>query len=275
MVPALERAICNIELMAEAGSPKNLRWQRLAELVANRLRDRILSGDLEDGALLPKEEELREAYPVSKPSIREAMRILEAEGLITVRRGNVGGAVVHRPSSTNVAYTLAMVLRAEDVGFHDVAMALREVEPACAALCAERKDRRRAVVPKLRAIHKESLKMVDDLVVATEISRRFHEAIVSLCGNGSLIVIVGALETLWSTHETGWSRTKGADQLPVNERREALQAHAELIEAIAEGDATRARELTASHLQAVQNYPSMTDDNSVAPERLKDRLALG
>ena len=261
--------------MPEAGSPRNLRWQRLAELVANRLRDRILSGDLHDGALLPKEEELRETYPVSKPSIREAMRILEAEGLITVRRGNVGGAVVHRPSSTNVAYTLAMVLRAENVGFHDVAMALREVEPACAALCAERKDRRRAVVPKLRAIHKESLKMVDDLVVATEISRRFHEAIVSLCGNGSLIIIVGALETLWSTHETGWSLTKGADQLPVHERRQALQAHAEMIDAIADGDATGARELTALHLQAVQNYPSMNDDNSVAPERLKDRLARG
>ena len=88
----------------------------MAELVADRLRSRILTGDLEDGDLLPKEEELREIYPVSKPSFREAMRILEAQGLITIRRGNVGGAVVHRPTANNVAYTLAMVLANERGG---------------------------------------------------------------------------------------------------------------------------------------------------------------
>src|ERR1700761_8933558 len=88
----------------------DLRSPKVAEVVAARLRRRILTGELEDGELLPKEEELREQYPVSKPSFREAQRILEAEGLITIRRGNVGGAVVHRPSANNVAYTMAMVL---------------------------------------------------------------------------------------------------------------------------------------------------------------------
>src|SRR5947209_6940395 len=134
----------------------NLRFQRLAELVADRLRERILRGDLEDGDLLPKEEELRASYPVSKPSLREAMRILEAEGLITVRRGNVGGAVVHRPTPANVAYTLAMVLSANRVDIPDVARALREVEPSCAALCAGRADRAAAVVPQLRALQNEA-----------------------------------------------------------------------------------------------------------------------
>jgi len=259
--------------MTDGRPERSLRWQRLAELVSDRLRDRILSGDLPDGALLPKEEELREIYPVSKPSLREAMRILEAEGLLTVRRGNVGGAVVHRPTATNVAYTLAMVLRAEGVGLPDVAMALREMEPACAGLCAQRRDRRRAVLPALRAAHQESIEAVGNVAAATEASRRFHEAVVQLCGNGSLIVIVGALEALWSEHETGWSRSSGAEAVSLRRRHRALDAHGELIDLIAAGDAAGARELAASHLRAVHDYlPPATDTLSVSPERLRDRL---
>ena len=107
----------------------DVKWHRVAESVANHLRDRILSGDLKDGDLLPKEDLLRTVYPVSKPSLREAMRILETEGLISIRRGNLGGAVVHLPGEANLAYTLALVLRSNNSGTLDVAAALRECEP--------------------------------------------------------------------------------------------------------------------------------------------------
>src|SRR5690606_4639299 len=163
--------------------PSAVRPQRVAELVATRLRDRILRGELADGDLLPKEDELREEFPVSKPSMREALRILETEGLVTVRRGNQGGAIVHRPTAANAAYTLAIVLSGQRVTIADVAASLREVEPACAALCAKREDRAEAVVPRLRQLQDEALAAVDDLVAATTLSRRFHETVVELCGN--------------------------------------------------------------------------------------------
>ena len=89
-------------------------------------------------------------FPVSKPSLREAMRILEAEGLLRVRRGKLGGAVVRRPNAANVAYTVGLVLGSQEVGLSDVGNALLQVEPACAGLCAQRADRGRAVVPQLR-----------------------------------------------------------------------------------------------------------------------------
>jgi DNA-binding FadR family transcriptional regulator len=87
-----------------------LHQPRVAELVADALRQRILGGDLTDGQLLPNQENLLTEFSVSKPSLREALRILEAEGLITVRRGNVGGAVIHQPQARHAAYTLALVL---------------------------------------------------------------------------------------------------------------------------------------------------------------------
>jgi DNA-binding FadR family transcriptional regulator len=250
----------------------SLRFQRLAELVADRLRERILRGDLEDGALLPKEEELRAAYPVSKPSLREAMRILEAEGLITVRRGNVGGAVVHRPTAANVGYTLALVLSSKQVALPDVAQALQEVEPSCAARCALRPDRTEAVVPRLRELQAQAMAAVDDLVAATTLSRRFHESLVELCGNETLIIMVGALEAIWSTHETGWANRKtDPGAIPVEERRTALEAHGHIIDLIEAGDATTVRRVVAEHLAEVQQYPSTTGDAIVDPVVVRDR----
>src|SRR5699024_457952 len=83
--------------------PGRLRWRRLAETVADQIRGRILAGELAEGDVLPKESELRRQYPVNVQSLREALRILESEGLVRVRRGNRGGAVVHRPDAGNVA----------------------------------------------------------------------------------------------------------------------------------------------------------------------------
>jgi GntR family transcriptional repressor for pyruvate dehydrogenase complex len=248
----------------------DVKWHRVAESVANHLRDRILSGDLKDGDLLPKEDLLRTVYPVSKPSLREAMRILETEGLISIRRGNLGGAVVHLPGAANLAYTLALVLRSNNSGTLDVAAALRECEPCCAALCAERKDRKRAVLPTLRAIHREAVANVNDLVSTTTESRRFHEAIVELCGNEPLKATVGALEALWSSHETDWAHNvSDASLVPIAERRDALNVHAEMIDLIADGEVERVRELSSQHLKFVQDYPTNV------PSSVRVRSKLG
>src|SRR6202165_2853661 len=97
-------------VLASRPARRQLRQPRLAELVAESLRLRITSGVLQEGDLLPKLEELIEEFQVSKPSLREALRILETEGLITVRRGNVGGAIVHAPGRQDAGYTIGAVL---------------------------------------------------------------------------------------------------------------------------------------------------------------------
>ncbi|MUM19221.1 FadR family transcriptional regulator [Mycobacterium sp. CBMA271] len=233
-----------------------VRFQRLAEQVADQLRGRILAGELADGSILPKEDELLVQYHVSKPSLREAMRILEAEGLLTVRRGKLGGAVVHRPRAANVAYTLGLVLGTQAVGLADVGTALLQVEPACAALCAQRSDRKSVVVPVLRRLHEEALESVEDLQKVTSASRRYHEALVQYCGNETMIILAGALEALWSSHEQNWSaQVTDHGAVPVEERRAVLEDHRQVIDAIDVGDAQRARDLAAAHLVNAQRYP--------------------
>ena len=70
---------------------------KAASLVAASLRRRIVLGDLGEGDALPNETELMRFYEVSRPTLREALRILETESLISVKRGARGGARVVRP----------------------------------------------------------------------------------------------------------------------------------------------------------------------------------
>ena len=246
-------------MSARDGTPAGggVRFARLAEQIADDLRGRLLVGDLSEATEIPIEETLRTHYAVSKPTFREAVRVLEAEGLITVRRGAIGGAVVHRPDAEHVAYSLGLVLAGRRVGISDVAAALREVEPACAAACALREDRDREVVPILTRLHEHSLKVVDNIVEVTALSRMFHEAIVDLCGNDSLAIMAGALESLWSSHEADWARRDGeSSAIPRNKRLHALDEHRILIDQIVAGDAEGARATSLRHLKVSQTYPT-------------------
>ena len=75
---------------------RQARRPRVADIVADSLRDRVLSGELADGDLLPRQEQLVADFGVSQPSLREAFRILETEGLVSIIRGNAGGAQIGR-----------------------------------------------------------------------------------------------------------------------------------------------------------------------------------
>lgn len=242
-------------MASDNGRPQRsqLRQPRLAEMVADRLRGRILDGELGDGDLLPKQEELLAEFQVSKPSIREALRILETEGLITVQRGNVGGAVIHVPKAANAAYMLSLVLEAKHVGLADIAVALKHLEPVCVGMCAGRADRAETVVPRLRQIQDETAAVIDsaDDATYTELARRFHEELVAQCGNETMILIVGTLEALWSAHQQQWTTSaRAAGEFPdAAYRKVSLNEHEELLEAIAAGDVETATQFARRHIK--------------------------
>ena len=120
---------------------RRLSARRTAEIIADELRRQIIEGELSDGDLLPRQEVLVEQFNVSLVSLREALRILETEGLLSVRRGNRGGAVVHAPAKASAAYMLGLLLQSDYVPLGDLGTALQELEPMCAALAARRPDR--------------------------------------------------------------------------------------------------------------------------------------
>lgn len=250
-----------------------LRPLRLAELVAGAIRDRILAGDLDEGDALPGLEELGREVGVSPPSMREALRILENEGLITVRRGSLGGAIVHRPKAESAAYMLGLALQNQKTPVIDMTVALAHLESLCFALCAGRADRATTLVPALREQQEHSAAVIDDIEAFTAACHRFHDEAIQGCGNESLSVAVGALEWLWRHQKEAWGfRVASGSETPSRELRErGLAIHEGLLAAITAGDVTLTDHLARQHLLD----PSFRGDGQGSPVVRATDIALG
>lgn len=236
--------------------------RRVAETVAAELRQRILVGPAMDR--LPTQDQLVGDFGVSYPSVREALRILETEGLITVRRGNVGGAEVHRPDQSSAAYHLGLVLQGASVTLGDLAEGLLQLEPQCAAAVARRSDRLTAVVPVLTANVEASANVVSDGVAFTRIAREFHDLVVAFTPNDTVRYVVRSLVALWSAQEQQWAaaRAKSGEYPSAAEARGAVRTHRRMVDEIAAGRPEEAEHLARRHLAATQALVLMrfTDD---------------
>jgi DNA-binding FadR family transcriptional regulator len=232
---------------------QRFRQPRVAEIVASRLRDDILSGRLKEGDVLPSQESLFGEFGVSPPAVREAIHILETDGLISVRRGNVGGAVVHLPTAERTAHMISMVLQARAATPVDVSEALMHLEPICAGMCATREDRMTEVVPYLQDEIDTQTEQFDDVSHYVPNARHFHETLVARCGNEPMILLIGSLELIWSAHESSvWSDDGEPAPMVGKTRRAALRDHQRLLDAIRDGNAARAVRLAQEHLAAAR-----------------------
>lgn len=207
-----------------------------------------------------------EQFEVSQPSIREALRILEADGLITVRRGKSGGAIVHAPTSEVAAATIAAILQSRKVCLEDVGQAIQCLEPICCELAARRRDRRKHVVPRLRRQLECLAEVTGDPERYRNESARFHQELVKGSGNNTIVLLVGALEALWAAHARArassdeWSR-------PVTDadRRRYAASKARLVDAIDAGDAEAARSRWTAHLKKATRH-TLVDDHRIGVE---------
>lgn len=248
---------------------------RVAESVAAELRHRILRGDF-PGGMLPKQEQLKEEYGISHPSLREALRILETEGLVSVRRGNVGGAEVQRPGEGRFAYSMGLALQSAETKMGPLAASVARLEPLCARMCAEHPQRATLIVPKLREILAAASEAGDGPAF-TRASRVFHHAVVDLCGNRPIQLIVGGLVQLWSVQEEGWAELLHAEgAYPSGEERgHATKAHKRLVDLIEAGRADEAERVSRKHIVATQQVVlSQTEGRSIDASSPRARNAL-
>jgi GntR family transcriptional repressor for pyruvate dehydrogenase complex len=113
---------------------------KASEVVAERIRELIATGKLVAGAALPTETVLMQEHGVARPTMREALRILESDGLVEVHLGSRGGARV-RPLDLEVLSRRAgMWLQANSASLYDLSEAGDLIEPGAAALAAERRS---------------------------------------------------------------------------------------------------------------------------------------
>lgn len=229
----------------------------VAEAVASNLRARIIDGDLANGSELPPEAVLLKEFPVSRPSLRDALRILETEGLATVRRGQRGGTVIKRPTPVTAAYHVGLLLEAQHTSLDDLAAARNLVEPIVAEEAARRRDHRR-IGRRLAALNEEAETHIADALEFTRLATKFHSDMVMEAGNETLQVLFGVLENIWNTQELTWAASAVEEgQYPTMSQRQAvLRAHLRISKAIEAGDVEETRRLTRAHLKAASRFVS-------------------
>nr|MDT0665151.1 FadR/GntR family transcriptional regulator [Micromonospora sp. DSM 115978] len=109
---------------------------KASDVLANELRERILSGEFTEGTPLPPERELVVQTKMSRATVREALRILEAQGLLRIKAGRAGGAFVRHPGQDSVATSVGMLIRGQRIRFTDLLETREAIEPSCARLAA-------------------------------------------------------------------------------------------------------------------------------------------
>jgi DNA-binding FadR family transcriptional regulator len=232
-----------------AAKPNEVRAREKPQQIADELRVLIVSGALTEGDSLGREPELVERFGVSRPSLREALRILEAEGLITVVRGVRGGVVVHEPDGRMTARTAALLLQARNVPLADVFDARSMLEPLAARAVASSRGRR-AAVAELGALIEEQEGVIYDPERFGRANAAFHERLVSLAGNQTLSIVAEMFNEIVVRAVTAVSK---ADDVvgSLRTRRRGIRSQRRLMELMEAGDAAGAEEHWRSHMAVV------------------------
>ena len=217
--------------------------------IADELRRLIVSGRLSEGDSLGREPELVARFGVSRPSLREALRILESEGLISVLRGMRGGIVVHEPDQRLTARTAALVLRARNVSLADVHEARSLLEPTAVRVVASSRSRRSAASELQRLIDAEA-RAIDDPDAFGPANARFHERLVALAGNQTLTLVAEMLNEIVARAVTELSRSGPADGSTATRRR-GIRSQERLVSLIRAGKASDAEAHWRAHMSVV------------------------
>ncbi|MFJ9124336.1 FadR/GntR family transcriptional regulator [Streptomyces sp. NPDC102340] len=223
---------------------------KAADVLASEIRERILSGDLPEGSMLPPERELVEQTGLSRATVREALRILQVERLLRIRPGRGGGAFVHRPDHASLAGAVELVIRGQRLRLDALHETREAVEPACAALAAVR--RTEDDLAQLGAAH-------DELTTAVDVPRflranvRWHTAVARASGNELLIGLMTALA------DAIYSATDIEHFLDDDIRRLTARAHTRVIESIRARDEAGAKRRMERHVCAFARAAGRVD----------------
>jgi DNA-binding FadR family transcriptional regulator len=209
-----------------------------ANLVIELLRHEIAVGVRPPGSLLPPEGQLTQRLGVSRPSHREALRVLESEGLIKVARGPRGGAKVLMPEVEPVARWVGVYLQMRKAPFEALMEARKTYEPGAAAAIALRRDQ--AALSALAQCASAQEFSVHDRAVFHQYEFEFTRRLIQYSGNPILQLIGDLLNDVYERGLRTLSRQVPSMDFEVEHLKSGVEGKQRLIRHIANGDAERA-----------------------------------
>jgi DNA-binding FadR family transcriptional regulator len=228
-------------------------WQKTessaAQAIANLIRDEIGSGRLPQGAKLPSEQELVAHFGTSRPTCREALRILQSEGLLVVTRGNNGGARVLTPQPERLAQHASLLLKLRKATLHDTFEVRELIEPAAVAHLAANANK---ALSKLAQIAAGQKYVIGDRAAFAQYELEFRRLLLDSCNNEPLRLIGLVIDQLICRQLDIISKSIAPHEFEIPEEEYAVKVKEELIELIAKGEASKAADLWRNYLQEYQ-----------------------
>jgi DNA-binding FadR family transcriptional regulator len=218
------------------------------ELVAERLRQRVVHGELRPGERLPNEAVLATDFGVSRATVREALRVLATQSLIRTSKGAGGGSYVTLPSvngvSEYVQSSISLLADADDVTLEELLEARELLEVPAARLAAERRTEQE--LERLRdSIPDEPLRLGTQRQFVY--NQDFHLAVIDGCRNALLAI---AAQPVFAVLQRNLARSK----LGARFHRTINEHHRAIAAAIEAGDADAAGGEMFDHLEYLRPY---------------------
>jgi DNA-binding FadR family transcriptional regulator len=238
------------------------RNQKVSRAVARLIVKDIAERRLEPGSALPAEQQMAKQYGVGRSSVREALRLLETQGLVIIRQGLGGGPLVAEPEGRDFGETLTMYLQIRHIRFVEIAEAMAEMDGLAAGMLARRvKTGQVTDLDDLVAAAESELAGLDSDADVIETAVGFHDIMRRMAGNYVVDLVSAAIAHIFTerslgAHSNHWSR---------EERVLIAKQHRALAQAIRQGHVDRARNLATSHLQEISDlvlkrYPAIREE---------------
>ena len=214
---------------------------KASDVLATELRERILSGEFPEGTSLPTEREMVTQTQMSRTTVREALRILEVQGLVRIKTGRSGGAFVQRPDGDSVANSVSLLIRGQQIRMAALLETREGVEPVCARLAATyRTEADLSRLEEANAAIAEQGPREAFLLANVE----WHVAVAAASHNELLAGFMAGLS------RAIFASTDNQTFVDTAVRRTTVQAHARITEAIRAGDADAAVRRMTRHVHS-------------------------
>ena len=236
--------------MQEVNSPKQNPRRSRPLLVADAIKEWVVKRDLSSGDKLPNESAMIDQFGVSKGTVREALRILEAQGLIVTKTGPGGGSIVGEVSVERTRALLANYFYFQDLSIADIYQMRKSLEPELAASLAGKLTSEQILeLRNLADQYPQPAKSAEEEKEQHIASLAFHSKLSDYGKNKLLGFIIGFMSQIL----TELTLYKQLYEPPNYELwRKGREHQLQLIEALVSGDSNKAREIMASHMQVAE-----------------------
>lgn len=227
-------------------SPAATPHRSKAEHVAQQLLERIIAAKLKPGSTFATEAELLSQFNVSRPTMRESLKLLESQGVLELRPGPGGGIIVSRPGIDLLAHGMSVFLRLHEVPFVTVLKARELIEPALAyeaAVNGSESDfgELAASITRMKALNAHS-----DQEAFIEENRVFHGVIARASGNK-------VLEVFWHTISVLAHGEHHGIRYSVGNQAHVIKAHQRILDACRRRDGEAASAAMETHVSGLEN----------------------